>query len=156
MRAKLKGLFVIIGVLFGGFLIAQQKTISGTVTDENGFPIYDAVITAPSGQETYSDLDGNFSISVNAGDVITIEAMDKNLALIKEKKKDYYFKNREKLRLYTKEYKRAKRKSQVDARRCEKTGSFAESLKSKKGRKNSRSQARKGHALKKSFDAQEG
>lgn len=82
MRAKLKGLFVIIGVLFGGFLIAQQKTISGTVTDENGFPIYDAVITAPSGQETYSDLDGNFSISVNAGDVITIEAMDKNLALI--------------------------------------------------------------------------
>lgn len=74
MSTKLRGLLVLFGILFGGILMAQEKTVSGTVTDANGFPVYDASITSSSGGETYTDMDGTYSISTNEGDQLTIEA----------------------------------------------------------------------------------
>lgn len=74
MSTKLRGLFVLFGILFGGILMAQEKTVSGTVTDANGTPLYDAVITSSSGEEAYTDTDGKYTIAVNQGDTLTIEA----------------------------------------------------------------------------------
>lgn len=74
MSTKLRGLFVLFGVLFGSILWAQEKTVSGTVTDTNGIPLYDAMITSSSGEEAFTDTDGKYSIAVNQGDILTIEA----------------------------------------------------------------------------------
>ena len=50
---------------------AQQKTVSGTVSDENGLPLIGAtVIIAGSSSGTTTDFDGNYKINANTGDVL--------------------------------------------------------------------------------------
>lgn len=44
MRRNLKNLFVLGGLSFRASLYAQEKTVTGTVTDPDGFPVADAVV----------------------------------------------------------------------------------------------------------------
>jgi len=54
-------------------LNAQQKTVSGTVSDENGLPLPGAtVIRAGTSSGTSTDFDGNYQIKANVGDVLEI------------------------------------------------------------------------------------
>lgn len=52
-------------------LNAQQKTVSGTVSDENGLPLPGAtVILAGTSSGTSTDFDRNYQIKASAGDVL--------------------------------------------------------------------------------------
>lgn len=52
---------------------AQQKTVSGTVTDENGLPLPGAtVIKSGTSSGTTTDFDGKYQMRVNTGDVLEI------------------------------------------------------------------------------------
>ena len=82
MSTKLRGLLVLCGILFGGILFAQEKTVTGTVTDAYGFGVPDASVTSSSGQEVFTDMDGNFSITANEGDVLTIEALGLDVSTV--------------------------------------------------------------------------
>ena len=75
MRRNLKNLFVLGGLLLGTSLYAQEKTVTGTVTDKDGFGVADAVVKSSSGKEVYTDENGNFSIEANQGEVITVESI---------------------------------------------------------------------------------
>lgn len=51
---------------------AQQKTISGVVSDENGLPLPGAsVLIKGTTTGTQTDFDGNYSLQANIGDIIT-------------------------------------------------------------------------------------
>ena len=65
MRRNLKNLFVLGGLLLGASLYAQEKTVTGTVTDKDGFGVADAVVKSSSGKEVYTDEEGKFSIAAN-------------------------------------------------------------------------------------------
>ena len=53
-------------------LNAQQKTVSGTVSDENGLPLPGAtVIRAGTSSGTSTDFDGNYQINASPGDVLS-------------------------------------------------------------------------------------
>lgn len=74
MRTNIKLLFTVI--FFAGSLLvwAQQKTISGQVTDSDGFPVSDAyVYVEGTDNGVYTDADGNYALSVNEGDTVAIE-----------------------------------------------------------------------------------
>jgi TonB-linked SusC/RagA family outer membrane protein len=75
MRRNLKNLFVLGGLLLGASLYAQEKTVTGTVTDSDGLPVQDAVVKTTSGKEAYTDENGVFSIEAKQGDVVTVEGM---------------------------------------------------------------------------------
>ncbi|MDH0673701.1 SusC/RagA family TonB-linked outer membrane protein [Empedobacter sp. GD03861] len=75
MRRNLKNLFVLGGLLLGASLYAQEKTVTGTVTDSDGLPVADAVVKTTSGKEAYTDENGVFSIEAKQGDLVTVEAM---------------------------------------------------------------------------------
>ena len=62
--------------LFMAFVVqltfAQQRTISGTVSDENGLPLLGAtVVISGSSTGTSTDFDGNYKINANTGDVLS-------------------------------------------------------------------------------------
>src|SRR5690606_33852552 len=90
MSTKLRGLLVLCGILFGGLLFAQEKTVTGTVTDAYGFGVPDASVTSSSGQEVFTDMDGNFSITANEGDVLTIEALGLDVSTVTVGASDVY------------------------------------------------------------------
>ena len=51
---------------------AQQKTISGTVSDENGLPLLGAtVLISGTSSGTTTDFDGNYKINATTGDVLS-------------------------------------------------------------------------------------
>ena len=55
------------------FVFAQQKTVSGTVSDENNMPLPGAtVLVAGTSSGTTTDFDGKFQLNVNTGDVLEI------------------------------------------------------------------------------------
>jgi len=50
-------------------VFAQQKTVSGTVSDENGLPLPGAtVIRAGTSSGTSTDFDGKYQLAANDGD----------------------------------------------------------------------------------------
>lgn len=54
-------------------VFAQQKTVSGTVSDENGLPLPGAtVIRAGTSSGTSTDFDGKYQLAANVGDVLQI------------------------------------------------------------------------------------
>ena len=56
---------VLLMVLMAGMAFAQQKTVTGKITDETGTPVPGATVIVKGTQSgTVSDLDGKFSISV--------------------------------------------------------------------------------------------
>jgi len=52
-------------------VFAQQKTVSGTVSDENGLPLPGAtVVRAGTSSGTSTDFDGKYQLAANVGDVL--------------------------------------------------------------------------------------
>ncbi len=72
MRTKFSGILTLLLALVVQLTFAQQKTITGTVTDDTGLPLPGAnVILKGTSTGTQSDFDGNYSISANVGQTIT-------------------------------------------------------------------------------------
>ncbi|MCG2418454.1 SusC/RagA family TonB-linked outer membrane protein [Aequorivita sp. F47161] len=72
MRTKFSGILTLLLALVVQLTFAQQKTITGTVTDETGLPLPGAnVIIKGTSTGTQSDFDGNYSISANVGQTLT-------------------------------------------------------------------------------------
>lgn len=68
MRSKFNRLLTLAVVLLGQFIFAQVKTVSGTVTDQNGQPLPSVAIQEKgSANGTETDFDGKFTISVKQG-----------------------------------------------------------------------------------------
>lgn len=67
---------VLVGILAPGDLLGQSL-ITGMVTDSNRVPIGDAVVFAQSDStvRTTSNAEGTFSIEVEPGDAVVIEAL---------------------------------------------------------------------------------
>ena len=74
MRRNLKNLFVLGSLLCGASLFAQEKTVTGTVKDQDGLPVADAVVKTSGGKEVYTDENGSFSVETNRGEIVTIES----------------------------------------------------------------------------------
>ncbi len=72
MRTKFSGILTLILALVVQLTFAQQKTITGTVTDDTGLPLPGAnVIIKGTSSGTQSDFDGNYTISANVGQTLT-------------------------------------------------------------------------------------
>ncbi|MFD2823095.1 SusC/RagA family TonB-linked outer membrane protein [Lacinutrix iliipiscaria] len=71
MKTKFSGILTLLLAFVVQFTFAQEKTISGTVSDENGLPLPTAtVIIQNTTTGTSTDFDGNYSINANVGDVL--------------------------------------------------------------------------------------
>jgi len=71
---KVKNYFMMLVLLVFNFTgaLAQEKTISGTITDQSGLPLPGVnIIVKGTTNGTQSDFDGNYSINASAGDVLT-------------------------------------------------------------------------------------
>lgn len=67
----MKKMFLLMLLVAGPMLMAQQRTISGRVTDGRS-ALADVAVSVEDGQEsTYTDDQGRYSISASAGDVLT-------------------------------------------------------------------------------------
>jgi hypothetical protein len=64
-------------LLLTGPLLAQNRTITGKVTDEKGAPVsfVSVIIKGKSGTGTTSDAEGNFKISASKGDVLVLSGV---------------------------------------------------------------------------------
>jgi TonB-linked SusC/RagA family outer membrane protein len=72
MRTKFSGILTLLLALVVQLTFAQQKTITGTVTDDTGLPLPGAnVIIKGTSTGTQSDFDGNYSISASVGQTLT-------------------------------------------------------------------------------------
>jgi len=61
----------LLGILMVQVGFAQQKTITGTITDETGVPLLGAtVLIEGTSQGVAADFDGNFSIEASLGEVL--------------------------------------------------------------------------------------
>ncbi|MBU2939369.1 SusC/RagA family TonB-linked outer membrane protein [Lacinutrix sp. C3R15] len=71
MKTKFSGILTLLLAFVVQFTFAQEKTISGTVSDENGLPLPTAtVIIQGTSTGASTDFDGNYSISAKQGDVL--------------------------------------------------------------------------------------
>ncbi len=72
-----KILTILVIVLSATIAFAQNRTVTGTVTDQKGKPIASASVLF-KGKKTgvSADVDGNFKISAKAGDVLVISAVN--------------------------------------------------------------------------------
>ncbi len=70
MKTKLSGFLTLFLVLIVQFTFAQEKTITGTVTDESGPLPGVSIIIKGTTTGTETDFDGNYSIKANAGDML--------------------------------------------------------------------------------------
>ena len=68
MRTKTRGLLVLLMAFVVHLSFAQEKTVSGTVTDQGGLPLPGvSVIVVGTTAGTQTDFDGNYSIEVTEG-----------------------------------------------------------------------------------------
>src|SRR5690606_9553934 len=72
MKSKISLLTVLFfGILSISMVNAQQKTISGTITDENNLPLPGVnILVQNTTNGTQSDFDGKYTITANVGEVI--------------------------------------------------------------------------------------
>ena len=71
MKQKFKWMLLPLLVLSISFSYAQEKTVSGTVTDQSNLPLPGvSIIVVGTTDGTQSDFDGNYSINVSEGDVL--------------------------------------------------------------------------------------
>lgn len=71
MKRKLNGMLTLFMVLVVQFTFAQQKTITGTVVDEDGLSMPGVnVIVQNTNKGTQTNLDGDYQISVAQGEVL--------------------------------------------------------------------------------------
>ena len=72
MRTKFSGILTLILVLVVQLTFAQEKTISGTVTDNTGLPLPGVnIIIKGTTNGTQSDFDGNYSVQANVGQTLS-------------------------------------------------------------------------------------
>ena len=72
MKTKSTLILTLFMALIVQLSFAQQNTISGTVSDENGLPLLGAtIVILGSSTGTTTDFDGNYKINANTGDVLT-------------------------------------------------------------------------------------
>ena len=71
MRTKFSGILTLLLALVVQLSFAQTKTITGTVTDDQGLPLPGAnVIIKGTNTGTQTDFDGYYSIDVSVGKVV--------------------------------------------------------------------------------------
>ncbi|TDU42856.1 TonB-linked SusC/RagA family outer membrane protein [Gelidibacter sediminis] len=72
MKTKFSLILTLCLVLIAQITFAQQKTISGTVSDESGIPLPGVnILVKGTTTGTQTDFDGKFSISAKVGDVLS-------------------------------------------------------------------------------------
>ena len=71
MRTKFSGILTLLLVFVVQLTFAQEKTISGTVSDNGGLPLPGVnIIVKNTSNGTQSDFDGNYSVNANVGQVL--------------------------------------------------------------------------------------
>lgn len=71
MRTKFRGILTLLLALVVQMTFAQEKTVSGTVTESSGQPLPGAsVVVRGSTTGTQTDFDGNYAIKAKVGDVL--------------------------------------------------------------------------------------
>ncbi len=71
MRARHKGLLTLLLALVVQFSFAQEKSVTGTVTDQNGLPLPGVnILVQGTTTGTQTDFDGNYSIEAEEGQVL--------------------------------------------------------------------------------------
>ena len=72
MKTKFNLILTLVFAFVIQFSFAQQKNVSGTVSDENGLPLLGAtVVISGTTSWTTTDFDGNYTINANTVDVLT-------------------------------------------------------------------------------------
>lgn len=72
MRTKFNGILTLLLALVAQISFAQEKSISGTVTDADGLPLPGVnILVQGTSSGTQTDFDGNYSIRASVGDVLT-------------------------------------------------------------------------------------
>ncbi|TLP82174.1 SusC/RagA family TonB-linked outer membrane protein [Maribacter sp. ACAM166] len=73
MRTKLNGLLTLLLALVVHISFAQQKTVSGTVTDQGGLPLPGVnIVVQGTTTGTQTDFDGNYSIAASQGQTLLV------------------------------------------------------------------------------------
>src|SRR5690606_31089997 len=68
MRTKLNGILTLLLAFVVHLTFAQEKTISGTVTDQDGLPLPGVnIVVEGTTNGTQTDFDGNYSINAATG-----------------------------------------------------------------------------------------
>ncbi|MCW5516781.1 SusC/RagA family TonB-linked outer membrane protein [Muriicola sp. Z0-33] len=71
MRTNLNGILTLFLAFFVHISFAQEKTISGTVTDQQGLPLPGVnIVVEGTTTGTQTDFDGNYAINASAGQVL--------------------------------------------------------------------------------------
>ena len=71
MRTKFSGILTLLLAFVVQLTFAQEKTISGTVSDNSGLPLPGVnIIVKGTSNGTQSDFDGNFTVNANVGQTI--------------------------------------------------------------------------------------
>lgn len=71
MKTKFSGILTLLLAFVVQFTFAQEKTVSGTVSDNNGLPLPGATIVIQgTSNGTSTDFDGRYAIKTNVGDVL--------------------------------------------------------------------------------------
>ncbi len=72
MRTKLNGILTLLLAFVVHLSYAQDKTITGTVTDQDGLPLPGAsIVVKGTSNGTQTDFDGNYTINAQSGNVLT-------------------------------------------------------------------------------------
>lgn len=71
MKKTLRLIFTLLLTLIAGITFAQEKTVTGTVTDSDGLPLPGVnVLIQGTNTGTQTDFDGNYSIQAEQGDIL--------------------------------------------------------------------------------------
>ncbi|RKR14013.1 TonB-linked SusC/RagA family outer membrane protein [Maribacter vaceletii] len=71
MRTKLNGILTLLLALIAHVTLAQEKTVSGTVSDQDGLPLPGVnIVVQGSTSGTQTDFDGNYSINASEGQTL--------------------------------------------------------------------------------------
>ncbi len=71
MRTKFSGILTLLLAFVVQLTFAQEKTISGTVTDNGGLPLPGVnIIVKNTSNGTQSDFDGNYTVNANVGQIL--------------------------------------------------------------------------------------
>ena len=71
MRTKFSGILTLLLAFVVQLTFAQEKTISGTVSDNSGLPLPGVnIIVKGTSNGTQSDFDGNYTVNANVGQAL--------------------------------------------------------------------------------------
>ena len=95
MKTKFNGILTLLLALVVQISFAQEKTISGTVSDESGPLPGVTILKKGTTQGTETDFDGKYTINANTGDVLIFSFMNNHYRIssseIKEQMQDHLF-----------------------------------------------------------------